>query len=658
MPLHIIPLCDFKYAGEIYSGATFKYDTAGKISKVKLKLLSKSSKEFEKNSKKLLYRDTSDMLKNNKRYLSSESCKIGNKNFTKELKANIKGLDKIYKMYLLRIESLCFIKNSTFRLRKNNSLINVESGVNLDVAKDNELNLKSSRELSNGKNSCLDIEKSKELGNAKNNYLSIELGKPMLRIYGNKFNKEEAFNLIDHGRKNILLGKCNDIFLSKSAQILDKDKPVELIRSYIGDVCKFTERYIIRNNIKQISFDLSKRLYGRYNLKDVFKIKNKFINKIAIKKIGKMNYQFTLKKDSSKRIIKNYDENYLSKLNLKRISSSIKARLLYKWSIKSISKMNAYGLNKIVFKNIFKNNYKLLRKITDKNIYCSNDDIGLILQEINNIAKISDRYLKSTASMNIYKQLEKGLFDLTVTDIAQIQSYYLGNDLNREVYKEGRNNKFIDIIKRWWWLNPTDPRDSIIIPNKDFDYDSSLLNNPDYEYLRFTNHPIGWGASWGIDFNIPAYAVSIEIMLDLVNILIMIWHHDVQAWMCCSGKESMQFVMEILYDWYTLDTSKPNADYYRAYRWIRWEAEKVYFLNLDTGLQAVGVLIANLIDYLKYHEFNSVLLWRNPKAMAIERNFNRMAQNGDLMRNLDKVKGKRYYYIETQNIEKKNILGR
>jgi hypothetical protein len=659
MPLHIIPLCDFKYAGDVYSGATFKYDTVGKISKAELKLLSKGSKEVEKNSKKLLYRATSDMLKNDKRYLSRELYKIYNKIFTKELKIDTREMNKIYRIYRLRSESICFIKNSSVNLRYKDFLINIESGINLNAVKSNGLNLEISKELSNAESSCLGIEKNKQLGSAKNNYVSIELGKPMLRIYGNKFNKEEASSLIDHGRKNILLGKCNDIFLSKSAQILDKDKPVELIRPYIDDVCKFTEMYIIRNNIKQISFDLSKRLYGRYNLKDVFKSKNKLINKIDIKNIGKVNYQFTLKKDSSKRIIKNCGGSYLNKLNLKRISSNIKAKLLYKLGNKNISKINIYGLNKIVLKDIFRNNYKLFRKITDKNIYCGNDDIELTLQETNNIAKISDRYLKSIVSINIYKQLEKGLLDLTVVDIGQIQKYYyLKNYLNREIHKEGNNNKFIGIIKRWWWLNPTEPRDNLIIPNKDFNYDSSLLNNPDYEYLRYDNHPISWGNDWGIDFNIPAYAVSIEIMLDLVNILIMIWHSNVQAWMCCSGKESMQFIMELLYDWYTLDTSKPNTDYYRAYRWIRWEAEKVYFLNLDTGLQAVGVLIANLIDYLKYHEFNSVSFWRNLKAMAIERNFNRMAQNGDLMKPLDKKKGKRYYYIETQNIEKKNILGR
>ncbi len=43
--------------------------------------------------------------------------------------------------------------------------------------------------------------------------------------------------------------------------------------------------------------------------------------------------------------------------------------------------------------------------------------------------------------------------------------------------------------------------------------------------------------------------------------------------------------------------------------------------------------------------------------MDIERNFNRIAQNGDIIKSLNKTKGRRYYYIDTQNIEKKNILG-
>lgn len=32
------------------------------------------------------------------------------------------------------------------------------------------------------------------------------------------------------------------------------------------------------------------------------------------------------------------------------------------------------------------------------------------------------------------------------------------------------------------------------------------------------------GKDWGVDYNIPPMTISIEIMLDLINILIMIWH--------------------------------------------------------------------------------------------------------------------------------------
>ncbi len=69
------------------------------------------------------------------------------------------------------------------------------------------------------------------------------------------------------------------------------------------------------------------------------------------------------------------------------------------------------------------------------------------------------------------------------------------------------------------------------------------------------------------------------------------------------------------------------------------------------------MLFANLIDYMKYHYFDVVPLWRNLKYMDIERQFNRVATNGDIIKILDKVKGNRHYMIETQNFEKKNILG-
>ncbi len=39
--------------------------------------------------------------------------------------------------------------------------------------------------------------------------------------------------------------------------------------------------------------------------------------------------------------------------------------------------------------------------------------------------------------------------------------------------------------------------------------------------------------------------------------------------------------------------------------------------------------------------------------MDIERNFNRIATNEEIIKHLDKLKGNRHYMIETQDFEKK-----
>jgi len=328
-------------------------------------------------------------------------------------------------------------------------------------------------------------------------------------------------------------------------------------------------------------------------------------------------------RDNIKNIYKKYTGYYVHRIDLKSIDKDINKRYFYRERLKDIDK--------------YYNRY-------------------LDREAITSIQKDNEKYLDYIPLINIYKQIKKDLLDLTIWDIYKEHDRQLQGTLIKDIYKVG-NNKFIEVTQRWWWLRPTAPTDRIIVPNKDYARMKELLENANYEYLRYNEHPIEWGKQWGIDYNIPPYAVSIEIMLDLINILIMIWHKNTQGWLCCSGKEAMQFIMELLYDWYTMETSTPNTDYIRAYRWIRWEAEKVYFLNTENGLQAIGILIANLIDYMKYHHFDLVLLWRNPKAMDIERNFNKIATNGDIMKDLDKLKGNRHYYIETQNFERKNIFG-
>jgi hypothetical protein len=628
MTLHIVPLCDFRYARDIYSGATFKYDTKGEIFKAgKLKLLRESTiKQIKKNRGNKLLRSVwnKSIVKSDSKLLRRNDYDI-TKSIFKCLKAECRNID-------------------------------INSGISLEEFRNIILNIDRSIELENENNIIINVECSKSLKVDAFGEFNLVRNKNLQEFRNKQISRNDF--LVHLNRENSLLNLiANNTYMDKlSEKLMDKNQSVIFTWPYkIRFINKSFEMYFDRSYLIE-TFLYKNRFYERYRLRDISKDRYMFIGRITLKDMAYRNTVFNLKREALRNIFMFYRLINMDRVTMKNIAKNLRTKLLRRDVRKDLSDIaDGHGLDRLAVNYIFKDINKLLRRYTEKNIYFGHYT-WLDRQAITKINKIRDEYLKKINFINIYGQAEKALLNVTILNIFKNISHNLGS-FDRDLYKEGTHNKFIEITKRWWWLDPTDPRDNLIIPNKDFSYNEELLNNPYYEYLRFTNHPIGWGGTWGIDWNVPVYAVSIENMLDLVNILIMAWHDNVQGWLCCSGEESMQFIMELLYDWYTLDTSKPNVDYYRAYRWIRWEAEKVYFLNLDNGLQAIGVLIANLIDYLKQHHFNVVPLWRNSKAMDRERNFNRIAQNADLMKVLDKSKGKRYYYIETQNIEKKNILG-
>ncbi|WP_243464693.1 hypothetical protein [Clostridium botulinum] len=239
----------------------------------------------------------------------------------------------------------------------------------------------------------------------------------------------------------------------------------------------------------------------------------------------------------------------------------------------------------------------------------------------------------------------------------------------------------LKIIKRWWVLEATDPRDEKILPIKDYNYPNNplLVNSrikPYGHLIEQNKHPISYAPYMDfqgidLDYGKEEMPLSIEIMIDMVNIVGMIVQHSASQFANVSGQEAIEFIMELLLDWLNMETtieamnkSGSRDHYLRAYRWIRWEAEKIWFMadkdhtqDKTMGIKYTGMLFANLIDYMKYHYFDVVPLWRNLKYMDIERQFNRVATNGDIIKILDKVKGNRHYMIETQNFEKKNILG-
>ncbi|NOH14883.1 hypothetical protein [Clostridium cochlearium] len=630
MPLHTIPLCSFSYVGDTLSSATFKYDTTDKILKAKGKLFYKYKIiEIDKTrGNKLLYKYSYNIEKKNNKYLYKENPTIV-KDFEKNLKVEDKEMNKNKSMSLEDTSITEFNKNKS-----------IELGQNEDID--------------------INIETDTELQSKDNVAINIETDKNLLEFRNKEINKNSKVINLNIDRENLQMDKSKNIYTNKIAEKeLIKNRFIQSLQlDKSTNISKHDYRFFNKIFSKEIDMDRL-RFVEKYGDKYIDKDKYNFVDRININELDTMENPDMLKRIETTNIFKpNNIINSLDRVAIKRISKDYNTKLMYKILLKNMEKYKYIDvLDRINIKSIDKDKnkryfYREGLKAIDKyyNRY-------LDREAITSIQKDNEKYLDYMPLINIYKQIEKDLLDLTIWDVYKEHDMQLQGTLIKDIYKVGNNNKFIEVTKRWWWLRPTAPIDKLIVPNKDYVKMKELLENPNYEYLRYNDHPIEWGKYWGIDWNIPPYAVSVEIMLDLINILMMIWHKNIQTWLCCSGKEAIQFIIELLHDWYTMETSTPNTDYIRAYRWIRWEAEKVYFLNTENGLQAIGILIANLIDYMKYHHFDLVPLWRNPKVMDVERKLNRVAQNGDIMKDLDKLKGNRHYYIETQNFERKNIFG-
>ncbi|PJI07033.1 MULTISPECIES: hypothetical protein [Clostridium] len=695
MPLHAVPLCDFeyvrdntqnvfnykgyltplgnfKYTSDV-SSAVFEYDTTENLSKYQ------GTKLFYNENRKEIYKSNSKMFKI---YIKNMAKIHGRELFDNKYKTVTKHLNKELESLNKKIS-----KNIDKILEQNNILIEEIKGINLDGTRIKAINIEKSFELNEAENRLINIKKYFELGRAEIKLINIEksfeLSNAELKLINIKIYKEIAYSKLREFDKSIspfYMNRLNVSFLNKFQNIF-------LDRSVLKNIDKILLQKPLEVNERNM-YEANKIALDRVCLKFMDINTYRFYEKVALRNIDKFRGMSPVYKNNLKDFTKS-NENYLYRVALKCIDNSLRSQLMHRGFFNNIYKSYEKYTDRIGIKTAFKHSKILLRRNAQKRLLKGNKIDNMLKEKIINMSKSSEIdmfkekiikayksrefsifretkvkifkiggiFVNNTSQCIIDKKIEKELMLLRMFNIDKSYEKYVSSSVgkldkkehkyierqsaNKDIYVEN-SSKYIDVVRRWWWLNSLEPKDSIIIPDVDYEYSGDQLYNHDYEYLRFIDHPIPWGSDYGLH----EYPISIEIMLDLVNILLELWHDNVQAWLCVTGKESIQFIMEILYDWYNLESSKPNKDYYRAYRWIRWEAEKVYFLDLDNGLQAVGVLIANLIDYLKQHHFNIVPIWRNPKAMSIERNFNRMAQNDDLIKALDKNKGKRHYYIK------------
>ena len=693
MPLHKIPLCNFKYVGDISSAATFKYDVSENIDKNESKqTIKKGTIEIDKIDEKLAYKIIDNIEKNKYKLVYREKRNIQRYNYkllymnnfeiiledTKLVYLNTSMMNRS-KNYCLEKNNINFIKNKCKYFIKNN----------IKIGKVNTYNIKNKTDLellfqNNNKNmkytNVNAMNKSIVIQFNKNNIDAYKIGKKILKNIEcrNILIKEKLFVLnrtnltgIDKCilnnlfRVNAAIGiRINNMFLNKSS-----NKTIDF---------EFKNKNCFRNILKEFDIKFNNFLACKDSFKNLLLENYLFLSSFRVNNMGKNNINKLMYK-SFENIVKNQCCKNLNKESLINIYNVNLNGLMYKITINDISKINNKFIRKKVILNLLKTNKMFLNRDKFKDIFMAHN-INLNKNENINLNKYDVKYIKKDNFKNILRYQLHVLNKFENEIFNTIDFHGLSKDI-KTINIIDLNIEYLEVIKRWWVLGAKKPYDKKILPY-DYNYKfnplkASRRDRVHGELINIDKHPISYMSyleeNKGIDLNygIKEINLSIDVMLDMVNIVGMIVQHGSSQFVNCSGQEAIEFINEVLIEWLNLDTTVSDMDlnksrehYLRTYRWIRWESEKVWFIadkdhtqDKMMGVKYANMLFANLVDYMKYHHFDLVPLWKNLKYMDIERQFNRGTINKDIMKNLDKTKGKRHYYIETQNLNKNNIVG-
>jgi hypothetical protein len=237
-----------------------------------------------------------------------------------------------------------------------------------------------------------------------------------------------------------------------------------------------------------------------------------------------------------------------------------------------------------------------------------------------------------------------------------------------------QDERQLKLWSRFWFLYGENQADKKILPYYDYPYEDEPIifegfNDlmPDnwnvvypYEFWRKIDvHPVQEGKDLAL-LEIP---LAVNIMVEIINILIMMWGKFYPAFWGWTGTQAVLGLTSEVFEWLTLETSRLAQDeknsrkhYDRCYRWLRWEAEKMALLARNDmelrGNYYVGLLIEELIAYMLDHHFDVMPIFIDVNKMDEWRRLFDKDLQTDITWVLDKVKGIRHKLIEGK--ERKN----
>jgi hypothetical protein len=595
--------------------------------------------KINKNSTKLCQSINYTMIKNDIRPLNTNSSHLSKYDF-KGMSIDFRGLIQNDIKHLGVKEPIFINKEENKSLLINDRLLINNSSISLAVDCFNLINKNSSKYFTRASLEMGSKEKIMTLQRITN--LSLNLA------------KEQQGLSIPH-IEDISIFSPFSLQVKKETGLTKQEaSPFDVIRDKELNKFNYNKSLIIENT-QHINKGDNSNYIIREKEKPLNLINSQFMNNKSIKLIHRDNSIRGVYTDNNLLLFKSQPKTLAKEgLEIMKDLNSIYYNLE---AIKSIYKMgNVRGLNKELLVCLIKPpNPLLIKEPLNKILLCD-------------ILNLGDEGFRN---INIQKTL-KGLNKSRVDTLKPLNKSIIKGKV--DITKNHYHFNFLEVTKRWWVLSPTNPKDYKILP-LDYNYSKKPLevNRRDRAYgnlININSHPISYMPylenNKGVDLHwgLHEIGVSIEIMIDVVNILIMIIKHSASQFANCSGQEAIEFIMELFLDWLNLDTTisemsnKNSREHYlRCYRWLRWEAEKIWFVADEnptqdkmSGIKYAGMLFENLADYMKYHHFNSPPLWRNLTHMDIERQFNKIAGNNDLIKPLDKLKGKRHYYIETKNL--------
>lgn len=456
--------------------------------------------------------------------------------------------------------------------------------------------------------------------------------------------------------KDIQIIDFSNTFLQKSyehIQVKQVNDYITFLRNGFGDIDVINLGLFLNDTKKEIyinnQLNFFKKAYENIRLYNNFGLA-KVNSKSKIMKLDSIKFAKKYKSEILKSDLQWLQDTY------KNIYVNDSFQLCDKFAIHDINKMFIEHMLDKVFKDIDILNPSAMIDDAHVDIDISNSvkNMSLTNKVINKAENFKNVERSNIHDIDTFIDDEKLLNRMDIKDIGIIEGIIKGFEIDRS-----------------WWIieHNSDITDRIIIPNIDYPYEKEPIMGVD-------KHPISSLeeiAYEDVNYGNEEIYISIKIMQQMLNIFFMMWHIVKEHYLTLSPKEAIEKTMYVFYYWLNIKEvkskmieKKSREDYLRIYRWFRWEAERVWIKvkddNINTGLKSIGMLLSEIILYMKNHHYDIVPLTNKNSLIIVDDMLEVFKLKvPDYFRiPIDKNKGKRKYKIESnkkdkfQNFTKKN----